>query len=848
MRVNENLKDLLIIKYGKIERQVVLTDEIYSIGRHSSNKIVIDNARISRVHCTILPVKYEGRNQQELYWIIDGDLQGNRSANGIYVNNNKSLSHELKSGDVVKLGNEEVLIHYLVGNIKNYDEQQKQWIETSSKTDIDQNLKNHSCKSASVVSEKQEKISYFPTTITQGYKEEEENLLYEFICLVQEKKHKVQLPIIKINFQEEIVSCNDKYQKTFPELNLSYVDNPFTHNLYQKLSQCQQNFLVREIKYKQKQYTQYARLSRIKAEIESYILSFQDKLKTEQKLRESEEKYRAIVRQISEGIILVDPITKQIVEANNAYCTLVGYQSEELTSLTIYDLIATDPEIHDSIIELIRHRGLNLTQESLHRHCNRSLVNVEVNISSIYYGVKEFICYAVTDVTQRKLAEDMLRYQACHDSLTELANRNFFNERLTDAIADAQKSNAKLAVIFIDLDRFKNINDTLGHDIGDLFLQQVACKLKNCLGKNDLIARWGGDEFTILLPSIHSKKVINQVADTILEAFQKPLQILDYQLYCHLSMGIAIYPQDGSKAETLVKNADTALYRSKEQGGNDYQYYIHSMSARKKELLQLESYLYEAIKFNQLHLYYQPQINFKTRELIGMEALIRWHHPQLGTVSPNDFIPLAEQTGFISAIGKWALFNACRQNKKWQDLGLPPIKISVNISPRQCQLELLSLLREILYQTQLPPQYLELEITENSIIVHPELTKNILQEVRQMGVGISMDDFGTGYSSLGYLKKFPFQTIKIDQSFVRELKNETEDLAIISAVVTLGKGFDLQIIAEGVETSEQLKLLTNSGCFIVQGYLFSHPLSTDEATNFMKLFRKNGLSRFPIYG
>lgn len=832
MSENGNVKHCLKIKYGQVDQQIILNNDIYSIGRHSSNKIVVHSETISRFHCTILPVKYQGLNQQQLFWIIDGDLQGNRSSNGIYINNNKCLSHELKSGDVIKVGGSDVEISYLVLNLTT-----KEQINYS-----EPNLHYHNDTLFEQVIEDKYLEFGQDTTVVEINQKEEELFLNELIFLLKNKKDKVQVPIFKINLLTESIDSNDKFKEQFPHLNAPTLFNPFYKSLITELKVSSQDFIVREVEYQNVIYTQYARLSKNQQEIESYIFSVQERLKIEEKLRESEEKYRAIVRQISEGIILVDPVSKKIIEANNAYCSLVGYTSQEITSLQIHDLVATDPEINDSIINQVQTNALNVTQESIHRHRNRSLINVEVNISSIYYGAKEYICYAVRDVTQRKLAEDMLRYQACHDSLTELANRSLFNERLEEAITEARKHQTKLAVIFIDLDRFKNINDTLGHDVGDLFLQQVGSKLKRCLREDDVIARWGGDEFTILLPRIHNQKDINIVADKIYQIFKQPLRILDYQLYCHLSMGIAVYPEDGFKPETLVKNADTALYRSKDQGGNYYQYYLPAMNDTRKELLELETYLYEAIKFNQFQLHYQPQINIKTQQIVGMEALIRWQHPHLGMISPAKFIPLAEQTGFINAIGQWALFTACKQNKQWQDVGLPPLKMSVNISPRQCQPELPSILGEILATTNLSPEYLELEITENSIIIHPELTQSVLDDLSQMGVTVSMDDFGTGYSSLGYLKKFPFHTLKIDQSFVRELKNDPQDLAIISAVVTLGKGFNLQIIAEGVETIEQLNLLSNLGCDVMQGYLFSRPLPVYEATNFMELFFKNGLN------
>jgi diguanylate cyclase (GGDEF)-like protein len=486
---------------------------------------------------------------------------------------------------------------------------------------------------------------------------------------------------------------------------------------------------------------------------------------------------------------------------------------------------------------------LNLIQESIHRHKDGNLINVEVNISTIYYSAKEFICYAVRDITERKLAEEMLRYQACHDVLTQLGNRNLFNEQLHKTIARAQRYKYKFAIMFIDLDRFKNINDTLGHDIGDKFLQVVAHRIRDCLRNSDLIARWGGDEFTILLSEIKLPHDVAIVADRILHSLKQPFGVMEYQLRAYLSIGIAIYPQDGDNLESLLKNADTALYQIKNEGGNNYKYYNPSMNHQQKELLKMEGYLYEAIKQNQFELYYQPQINVKTAQIIGMEALIRWQHPVLGRVSPIQFIPIAEETGLINALGEWVLLTACKQAKTWQKMGFNPIKIAVNLSPRQFQQKnLVSTFKKIISQTELEPKYLELEITESSIIAHPELTKNILDRLIELGISISMDDFGSGYSSLGYLKKFPFQKIKIDQSFVRELKNEPQDLAIISAVITLGKGFNLQVVAEGIETREQLQLLKELQCEIMQGYFFSHPLPVDEATELLEYVSKNGFT------
>ncbi|NCO76327.1 MAG: EAL domain-containing protein [Cyanobacteria bacterium] len=824
------IQHIIKIKYANIQQDIILKNQVYSVGRHSSNTIVIHHPTISRYHCSILPVKYKDESQQELFWIIDGDLKGNRSANGLFVNGNKCLSHELKSGDKINIGGDEVIVNYLVNNTNNYED-----ISINEKNLINNDF---------IDNDKDTIFQDVQLNTTLINKEEQENFfIQEILFILHNENTYLTCPLFIIDLEEKITHTNSFFKSKFTDFRETYKTHPFIKNIVSSLQETKKDFYLREVKYQDQYYTQYAHFIDNKTQIKSYIFSFSQRDKIEKALRENEEKYRAVVRQISEGIILVDPVTKQIIEANNAYCSLMGYSDQEILSLKLYDLVAADPDVSDSIIKKVQKKRLNLIQESIHRHRDGSLIQVEVNVTTIYCSAKEFICYAVRDITERKLAEEMLRYQACHDLLTELGNRNLFNEQLHKAIARAQRYKNQFAVIFIDLDRFKNINDTLGHDIGDRFLQGVAHRVRTCLRNADLIARWGGDEFTILLSEIKHSQDAAIVGERILKALKQPFQILEYKLYAYLSMGIAIYPQDGDNLETILKNADTALYRMKDQGGNNYQYYNPSMNQKKTQLLRMEECLYEAIKNNQFQLYYQPQINIKTCQIVGMEALIRWQHPELGRVSPEQFIPIAEQTGLINSIGEWVLFNACQQNKTWQKLGLPPFKMSVNLSARQFQKQnLVSIFSNILKQTQLEAKYLELEITETSIIDHPELTKDILDQLTNLGISISMDDFGSGYSSLGYLKKFPFNKIKIDQSFVRELKNVPQDLAIISAVITLGKGFNLQVVAEGIETQEQLNLLKDLQCEIMQGYFFSHPLPVDEATNFLITTSQQGLS------
>ncbi len=438
--------------------------------------------------------------------------------------------------------------------------------------------------------------------------------------------------------------------------------------------------------------------------------------------------------------------------------------------------------------------------------------------------------WSFRDVTERLQTETQIRYQAAHDLLTGLPNRQSFNERLANALAEAKRHQHQLAVMFLDLDRFKLINDSLGHAAGDLLLKEVARRLKRCLRRHDMVARWAGDEFTVLLSDASVEDAL-QVAEKILTAMKPDFDLEGHLLHVSSSIGIAIYPTNGSDAETLLKNADAALYRAKDSGRNGYHLYTSAISSETSEWLALESHLHRALERQEFLLYYQPQVNVVTGEITQMEALLRWQHPDLGLVSPAKFIPLAEENGLILPIGEWVLRTACTQNYRWQAAGLPPVRVAVNLSARQLrQPNLVKWVARILQETGLAPRYLELEITETTVMKNVELTKSILYALHQMGVSMAMDDFGTGYSSLGSLKKFPFNTLKIDQSFVRDLTTDPNDKAIVAAIIAMGRVLNLKLVAEGVETKVQEHSLLSLDCEEMQGYLFSPPLSAEEAT------------------
>lgn len=443
--------------------------------------------------------------------------------------------------------------------------------------------------------------------------------------------------------------------------------------------------------------------------------------------------------------------------------------------------------------------------------------------------------WSFRDITQRKQAEEIIRYQAFHDQLTGLPNRMLFSDRLSVSLANARRNQGKLAVMFLDLDRFKTINDTLGHAVGDRLLQEVAQRLTNCLREVDTVARWGGDEFTLLLPQMSFREDAANIAGRILAALKPTFHIEQHPLHASSSIGIALYPCDGEDAETLLKNADAALYRAKERGRNNYQFYTGAMNEGASELLTLENRLHRALERGEFTLYYQPRVNINTWQITGTEALVRWLHPEQGVVSPQIFMPLAEQNGLIVPLGEWVLQAACAQNKAWQDAGLAPLRVAVNLSPRQFQQpNLVEMVARVLDQTGMEPQFLELEISEPAALQNPDTTRTILRNFYDMGVRLTVDDFGTGYASLSSLKNLPLHTLKIDRSLVRELTADPYDVALATAVIALGRRLNLSVVAEGVETQEQLDCLRGLECEEIQGYLFSQPLPAQEAAKVLQ--------------
>ncbi len=563
----------------------------------------------------------------------------------------------------------------------------------------------------------------------------------------------------------------------------------------------------------------------------------------EQKLEESIIRFRRLSEAGFEGIAISEQSV--IVDANTRMAEMLGCAFPELIGRKLSDFVA--PESMDSVLDPIRSESEE-RYELIVKRKDGSLFSAEAQGKSLPYEGRKLLVTAIRDITERKEAEEQIRYLAYYDSLTGLPNRTFYKELVSRALLLAKRHNWTIAILFIDLDYFKRINDTLGHDIGDQLLRTVADLIKTCIRKSDFIARSeedelenavarpGGDEFIVLLNEIAHSQDASRVARRILKELARPFTLAGHEVFVTASIGIALYPLDGGDAENLLKNADVAMYYAKNQGRNNYQFYTKSMNATSLQRLDLENDLRKALDRSEFLLYYQPTVDVQTRIIIGTEALIRWKHPEKGMMSPGEFIPLAEETGLIVPIGEWVLRTACAQNRAWQNAGIKPFRVAVNLSGRQFDQEgLIEVVASALHDTGCDPRYLELEITESTIMQNPEKAVTTLQKLKAMGIYLSIDDFGTGYSSLGNLRKFPLDTLKIDRSFIINLTTDSDDAAITTAIIAMAHNLKLGVIAEGVVSEDQQSFLRERGCDAVQGYLFSRPVPAEE---FIKLVRE----------
>jgi diguanylate cyclase (GGDEF)-like protein/PAS domain S-box-containing protein len=574
-------------------------------------------------------------------------------------------------------------------------------------------------------------------------------------------------------------------------------------------------------------------------ELLSLKKEFEEKLDKQTKdLQERERMFRSLIEVVEDYAIFHLDNNGRIMSWNEGIGNIFGYTANEVIGLPI-DVFYTAKdqkenmpakELQEAIAKgTIVNDGIRVRKDGTTFFAVATTTPIRDENGEVQ-GFSKII----RDVTELKEAEETIRYHAMHDTLTGLANRKALDDHFNMSKSMAVRNGNKIGLIFMDLDRFKTINDTLGHGVGDLVLKEVAKRLKKAVRKVDIVARLGGDEFVILINEVHSAQNIAKVAGKILETIRPLTRVQDHSLHITASMGIAMFADDGQDIYSLLKNADTALYRAKDAGRNRYQFYDYSMNLQSGSKLSLEQDLRSVVTDNQLFMEYQPFVDIKTGRVMGMESLVRWNHPKLGTIYPFDFIPLAEETGMIVPIGKWILETVCRQGKEFQKAGFP-LRMTVNLSGRQfSEAELVQTITETLEKTDYNAEDLELEITESVAMENIARTSLKLNDLKELGISISIDDFGTGYSSLSYLKRFPVQKLKIDKSFVKHAITDPQDSTIIRAIISMGQSLGLSVCAEGVEDEDQYTLLRSMDCDIAQGYLISKPLPVERVVDWLK--------------
>jgi diguanylate cyclase (GGDEF)-like protein/PAS domain S-box-containing protein len=575
--------------------------------------------------------------------------------------------------------------------------------------------------------------------------------------------------------------------------------------------------------------------------VEGVVVTFRDiteRKREEEIIRQSEERYRTILDEMADAYYEVD-ITGNYTFVNDSLCRHLGQTKEELLGTNVRaQIVKEDIKTVYNAFKRIYTTGKpekNICYRIIRK--DETIIFIENSGFPLKNKKGEIIGFRGVgrDITERKQSEEKIQYLATHDTLTGLPNRSMFSQLLNYAIKTAHRYQRQLAVLFLDLDRFKIINDTMGHDAGDQLLQEIAARLKQSLRTVDVVGRLGGDEFVILIEEVSDSNQVATVAHKILTSVIKPITLMGQESRITVSIGISMYPKDAQDEQSLMKNADIAMYLAKEEGKNNYQFYSADIQSKSLERLSIETNLRFALERNELSLQYQAKVDFKTDMITGVEALLRWQNPYLGSVTPTQFIPVAEETGLIVPIGRWVLKTACAQNVAWQKQGLPLVSMAVNLSLRQLMDDaLMDDIRTALTDSGMAPNLLELEITESMVMHNPEHIISILAKIKSMGVRLAIDDFGTGYSSLAQIKHFPIDTLKVDRSFIRNIPQDAEDKAITEAIIAMGKTLSLTVVAEGVETEEQMNFLKEHSCDEMQGFYFSKPVVPEQFADLLR--------------
>ncbi len=562
--------------------------------------------------------------------------------------------------------------------------------------------------------------------------------------------------------------------------------------------------------------------------------------------RSVDARYKALIDQANDGIVIVDSHTYQVLYTNPAFLSRLGYTNEEAQSLTLTNIFADRDSTPDSVLSRLVEADSQMALNIQQRCKNGSFFDTEVRCNALDVDGRDVLAYVTHDVSLRRKAEQQLienqqrlDKMAHHDQLTGLPNRHYLSAFLPHAIDEAKAASTMLGVVFLDLDRFKHINDTRGHETGDKLLQEVASRLRACVRDSDVVIRMGGDEFVVVFRNVKNYDEVTLGAGRIIETLNRPIIIDRHSLQTTGSVGVSLYPRDGANMIELLKHSDTAMYQAKDRGRNNVQMFSHAMNRKLKHRVAVEASLREALRLKQLDVHYQPFVNLITRKIVGLEALMRWSHPVHGMIPADQFIPVAEETGLIVPMGNFVLHRTLQTMSAWRKAGIPLVPVSLNVAPAQLQRgELQSTISTLLKSHNLRPEMLQLEMTERAVFdSHSPAGENrqdSIARLRDLGIKIAIDDFGTGYSSLSYLKNWRVDALKIDRSFVRDLVTDSSDLAIVSAIIAIARHLHIEVIAEGIEAYQQVEILRRLGCSVGQGFLFARPMPADEI---LKLLR-----------
>lgn len=804
---SESPSHVLVIEEKTSRKTLLLKETAYTIGRDSSNSVVLLSKKVSRYHATLLR-RMEQQNNSYSFWIIDGNLEGERSKNGVFVNDKRSLVQSLKHGDIITMGDVK-FTYYIVQNRSEYVFLKSGDFEDQSK-----------------------RTTKYRETLVEAKPESLGEANNDNLIKLASFPELSPNPIIEIDWGGNITYLNPAALSTFKNLSTNQLNHPILAGLTKDTPKRQGNLFVREVKIETDFFEQYVHYLPHKQLIRSYIFNFTKRKEIESSLRESKEIYHHLVKQSSEAICLIDGETENLIEANKAYCDLLGYSPVESLNLKFSDLLDLENESTREAVDLVWANKTDLDLKLAYKHKDGSIIEFETNFGYISYRKKEIITCSIRPLTALFVEPTPNPTNVLRHPITNLASQALFEELLLTTLANSRRSQKLSALLILEIAHFEEIENSLDSSKITQLLEDIAQRLRSCLRAGDTIAHPQDSQFYVLLPEISQIKDSAKISQRILDVLKPPIEIDKQSIHIHISIGIVIY--DNEEPATFVNHGQIALKRSHQKGGNNYQFYQPNLTIEVARLLRLEKLLAAAIEKEEFLLYYQPRVNIKTKKIVAVEALLRWQHPDFGLIAPDQFLPIAEEVGLIVPIGEWVLKKACKQNRTWQKMGLPSFPVGINLSVKQFkQPDLVARIVDILSKVGLEAQCLELELTEAAILEKIEYSYATLSELRKLGVALVLDDFHPTSSSVAYLKQFPLDSIKIHQSFMAELKSKTMNVAAIASTIAMGQELALNMIVEGVETIEQLKLLRNLNCEQMQGHLFSSALTPEDTYHFL---------------